>query len=79
MAIIEIQTTQEERDKVLTIVKKYEDKTIAVSQLAKEAKLPHSKVRYVLYDLEEANIIKRIPVKAINKYYIRYKYRTVKE
>ena len=38
------------------------------------AGMNQSRVRYVITDLEEAGKIKRVPVKAFNVHYIRYKY-----
>ena len=74
MAQINIITTEEEQQCVLEAIKKLSGKTVAVSAIAKEAGMNQNRVRYVVSDLEEAGKIKRIPTKAFNKHYIRYKY-----
>ena len=74
MAQINITTTEEEQRCVLEAIKKLSGKTVAVSAIAKEAGMNQNRVRYVVSDLEEAGKIKRIPTKAFNEHYIRYKY-----
>lgn len=74
MAQINIITTEEEQQCVLEAIKKLSGKTVAVSAIAKEAGMNQNRVRYVVSDLEEAGKIKRIPTKAFNKHYIRYRY-----
>ena len=74
MAQINITTTEEEQNCVLEAIKKLSGKTVAVSTIAKEAGMNQNRVRYVVSDLEEAGKIKRVPTKAFNEHYIRYKY-----
>lgn len=74
MAQINIITTEEEQHCVLEAIKKLSGKTVAVSAIAKEAGMNPNRVRYVVSDLEEAGKIKRIPTKAFNEHYIRYRY-----
>ena len=74
MAQINITTTPDEQRCVLEAIRKLSGKTIAVSAIAKEAGMNQNRVRYVVSDLEEAGKIKRIPTKAFNEHYIRYKY-----
>ena len=74
MAQINITTTIEEQDRVLEVLKKVQGQTVAVSAIASMAGMNQSRVRYVITDLEEAGKIKRVPVKAFNAHYIRYKY-----
>ena len=74
MAQINITTTIEEQDRVLEAIKKLQGQTVAVSTIASMAGMNQSRVRYVITDLEKAGKIKRIPVKAFNVHYIRYKY-----
>ena len=74
MAQINITTTEEEQNCVLEAIKKLSGKTIAVSAIAKEAGMNQNRVRYVVSDLEEAGKIKRVPTKAFNEHYIRYRY-----
>ena len=77
MAKIEIKTTKEEQQQVLQAIKQYEGKTISVASIAKLAGLNPNRVRFIIMDLIENNKIKRIPTKAFNKHYIRYKYEEV--
>lgn len=74
MAQIIIKTSAEEQNVVLEAVKKLQGKTVPVSEIARVAKMNPNRVRYVITDLLEANKIERIPTKAFNKNYIRYKY-----
>ena len=74
MAQINITTTESEQSRVLEAIRKLSGRTVAVSAIAKEAGMNQSRVRYVVSDLEEAGKIKRIPTKAFNEHYIRYKY-----
>lgn len=74
MAQINITTTTEEQNRVLEVIKKLQGQTVAVSAIASMAEMNQSRVRYVITDLEEAGKIKRVPVKAFNVHYIRYKY-----
>ena len=74
MAQISIVTTFEEQEKVLQALKSVEGQVIAVAAIAQKAGLNQSRVRYAIADLLEAGKIKRIPVKAFNTHYVRYKY-----
>lgn len=74
MAQINITTTEDEQSRVLEAIKRLSGKTVAVSAIAKEAGMNQNRVRYVITDLEEASKIKRVPTKAFNERYIRYKY-----
>ena len=74
MAQINITTTESEQSCVLEALRKLSGKTVAVSAIAKEAGMNQNRVRYVVSDLEEAGKIKRIPTKAFNEHYIRYRY-----
>ncbi len=74
MAQISITTTEDEQSRVLEAIKRLSGKTVAVSAIAKEAGMNQNRVRYVITDLEEASKIKRIPTKAFNEHYIRYRY-----
>ena len=79
MAHIIITTTAEEHEQVLSALKKLVDKTVAVAEIAKTAGMNPNRVRYVITDLEDAGKIRRIPTKAFNKHYVRYKYEIVQE
>lgn len=74
MAKFEIITTPEEQDAILAVLKVLQGETIAVSAIAKKAKMKQSRARYVLTDLEDSGKIRRVPTKAINKHYVRYSY-----
>lgn len=74
MARFEIITTPEEQAQVLQILRGLVGQTVAVSTIASKAKLNASRVRYILSDLEEAGKISRIPTRAFNEHYIRYRY-----
>jgi DNA-binding IclR family transcriptional regulator len=79
MAKIEIVTTQEEQDQVLEALKKLSGQTVAVSTIASAAGMKQNRVRYVITDLVEAGKVERIPTKAFNEHYIRYKYEVVRQ
>ena len=79
MAHIIITTTAEEHTKVLSAFKYLEGKTVAVSEIARKVGMNHNRGRYVISDLVDAGRILRIPTKAFNKHYVRYKYEVVKE
>lgn len=74
MAQINIETTADEQSRVLEAIKKLVGKTVAVSAIAREAGMNQNRVRYVIVDLEAAGKIKRVPTKAFNEHYIRYRY-----
>lgn len=74
MAQININTTADEQEKVLQVLVNLSEQTIAMSAIAKLAKMNPNRVRYVITDLEEAGKIKRIPTRIFNEHYIRYKY-----
>lgn len=79
MAQINIITTPEEQNKVYAAITALAGATVAVSEIARKAGLNQNRVRYVITDLEEAGKIRRIPTKAFNKHYVRYKYEVVNE
>ena len=77
MAHIIVNTTAEEHSQVLKALKNLTNKTVAVSEIARAADMNPNRVRYVITDLVESGKIKRIPTKAFNKHYVRYKYEIV--
>ncbi len=79
LAHIIITTTAEEHAKVLSALKDLEGKTVAVSEIARKAGMNPNRVRYVISDLVDAGRILRIPTKAFNKHYVRYKYEITQE
>ena len=74
MATITIETSVEEQERVLEALRQLEGKTVSATAIGTKAGMPGYRVRYVIADLEEAGKIKRIPTKAFNAHYIRYKY-----
>jgi len=79
LAHIIIITTAEEHTKVLSALKDLEGKTVSVSEIARKAGMNPNRVRYVISDLVDAGRILRIPTKAFNKHYVRYKYEITQE
>jgi hypothetical protein len=75
MAQFTITTTPEEQEKVYNAVKKLEGVMAPVTLIAKTASMNPNRVRYVLIDLIDAKRIEKIPTKAFNSHYIRYKYK----
>lgn len=78
MATIRITTTEEEQSIVLNTIKKLQGDTVPVSTIASMCGLSQSRTRYALVDLEDAGTIKKVPTKAFNKHYIRYRYDIIK-
>lgn len=78
MANIVIQTTDEEQQKIIDVLKQIVPmRAISVAKIAKEAHLNSTRARYAIMDLEEQGRLKRIPLKAFNKNYIRYGYKVL--
>lgn len=73
MATYRVESTPEERDAVLAALKTFTS-TVSVNKIALTAKIGESRARNAIMDLEEANIIKRVPTKAFNKHFVRYRY-----
>lgn len=74
MANITVETSTEERDIVLKVLKELNGATTPVATIAKMSGIKASRVRYVILDLIDAGLIERVPQRAINKYYVRYSY-----
>jgi len=79
MAKIIITTTAEEKEAVLQAIKSFVGTTVAVSAIARKAGLNQNRVRFVVEDLIESGKVVRVPTKAFNKHYVRYKYEIVQE
>lgn len=79
MATIKVKTYQSEQEDVLEALKKLQNQTVSVSRIASEAGMKQSRVRYALEDLIEAGKVTREASKAINKHYVRYSYKVIKE
>jgi predicted transcriptional regulator len=79
MAVIRIDTTIEEQQLVLEVLKKHNNQVIAMSKIAKESKVSSNRIRYIISDLKDLGAIEPIVDKAFNPHYIRYKYRVLKE
>lgn len=74
MARFVIETTPDEQQAVLNVLKKVQGQTIPVSAVAKMAGMSDSRTRYAILDLLESKKIERVPSKATNKHYVRYSY-----
>lgn len=77
MASITIETTPEEREAVLHVIKELDGQQVPVAKIANEAGLGQTRARYVLMDLIEQGKIRRVAQRAINKHYIRYSYEII--
>lgn len=75
MAKFVIETTPEERDAVLKVLKELEGQVVPVRVIADKAGMVQSRARYAILDLIEANKIERVAAKAFNPRYIRYTYK----
>lgn len=74
MPQITIETTVEEQEAMLKVIKAHDGEVLPVRVLADEAGLRQSRARYVIVDLLEADKITRQAHKAYNKHYVRYSY-----
>ena len=75
MAQFTVTTTAEEQEKVLKAIKELNGDTAPVSTISRMTGLGHSRVRYTIQDLVDAERIEKVPTKAFNKHYVRYCYR----
>lgn len=74
MAQINIETSKEEQEKVLSVLKELNGEVTPVSTIASMSGLRAARTRYVLMDLVEQGRVERVPSKAFNKHYVRYSY-----
>ena len=74
MARFVVETTQEEQDKVLEVLKQFQGQTVPVSAIAEKAGMRPSRTRYALTDLIDAGKVQKVASKAYNKHYVRYLY-----
>lgn len=74
MAQININTTPEEQQAVIQVLRALQGTTISMTTIAKKAKLNPNRVRYIIVDLVDAGKVLKVPTKAFNEHYIRYKY-----
>ena len=77
MAKFVIETTREEQEAVIKVLKQLEGETVPVEAIASKTGLRPSRVRYVIIDLIDAGKIERIATKAFNKHYVRYTYKVL--
>ena len=80
MATIKVSTTEAEQCAVFKAVEELQqgcDISMPMTAIAKKSGLSLSRARYAMADLVEANKVRKIPTRAINEKYIRYKYETV--
>lgn len=83
MAKFEIVTTAEEQAEVLLAIRiinrTQNGQSVPMTVIAKEAALTANRVRYVITDLVDSGKLRRVPIKAFNKHYVRYAYEIVEE
>lgn len=77
MAHFTVETTDEERSKILEVLKQVEGKVIPVRELAEMAGMSQSRARYAIIDLVDAGKVERVASKAFNKHYVRYSYKVL--
>ena len=77
MVQITINTTPEEREQVIEALKEFVDKTVSVAEVAREADMNPSRVRYVIVDLLDSGRVRRVPTKFYNEHYKRYSYEVI--
>lgn len=77
MAQFIVNTTTEEQEKVLQAIVELNGETAPVSTIARMTGLRHSRVRYAIQDLVDAERIEKVPTKAFNKHYVRYCYKVL--
>jgi predicted transcriptional regulator len=74
MGLLEISITEDEKKAVIKVIKKFKNKQISISKIAKEAKGNTNRVRYVVEQLIAEERIVKIQTKNYNNNYRRYKY-----
>lgn len=77
VATININIEQHERDTVLKAIKKLKGETISVAKLAKSVGYNSHRTRYIIEDLLQRKLIKKIPTKFFNERYVRYTYEVI--
>ena len=79
MAQITIETSKEEQEAVLKVLKELNGAVTPVSTIASMAGMRQARTRYVLIDLVDQGRVERIASKAFNKYYVRYSYNVLEK
>jgi predicted transcriptional regulator len=79
MAQITIETSKEEQDVVIKVLKELKGAVTPVSTIASMAGLRQARTRYVLMDLVDQGRIERVASKAFNKHYVRYSYNVLEK
>ena len=74
MAKFVVETTPEEQDAVLAVLKELHGQIAPISAIAQKACMRPSRTRYAIVDLIEAGKVKKEAHKAYNKHYVRYSY-----
>ncbi len=74
MATVTIQTSNAEKLRILEALHEVGDRQVTLRELGVMTEKSPTRVRYILLDLEEEGKIKRVPIVAFNKNYVRYKY-----
>lgn len=79
MAQINIETSKEEQDRVLSTLKMLNGEVTPVATIADLSGMRPARTRYVLMDLIDQGLIERVASKAFNKHYVRYSYNVLKK
>ena len=79
MAQITIETSKEEQDIVIKVLKELNGVVTPVSTIASMAGMRPARTRYVLMDLVEQRRVERVASKAFNKHYVRFSYNVLEK
>ena len=74
MAKFVVETSHEEQEAVLEVLKELQVQIAPISAIAHKACMRPSRTRYAIVDLIEAGKVKKEAHKAYNKHYVRYSY-----
>ena len=69
---------EEEKQKIIGIVRKNEGKVLSVAKLAGQAGINPNRARFIFDELVEEGKIEKVIAKKYNDKYIRYNYKVVK-
>lgn len=74
MATLTIKIEKHEKDKMILAVAKHKDKASSVATIAKEAKIPANRARFIMEEMIAEGSVRKVVAKKFNDKYIRYKY-----
>ena len=69
---------EEEKQKIINVVRKNENKQLSVAKLAGQAGINPNRARFIFDELVEEGRVEKVIVKKYNDKYIRYNYKVVK-